>query len=192
MIPEPWHSFLTELDQAASAAVHLHCIGGFVVTQLYGLSRLTADVDVLSIVPFDEQAQLLQKGGKGSELHKKYRVYLYFVAVASYPSDYEKRLTEMFPGTYKHLRLLALDPYDLALTKLSRNIERDRDDVKYLARTIPFDLEVLKQRYQAEFRPYVLGEPNQHDLTLELWIEMIQEERNASGGKSGTEGTFSP
>ncbi|SRR5712691_5486780 len=182
-IPEPWHSFLTELDQAASEEVCLHCMGGFVVTQLYGLARPTADVDVLSIAPVAQRANLLQKGGKGSELHKKYRIYLDYVTVASYSSDYDERLIEMFPGTYKHLRLLALDPYDLALTKLSRNIERDRDDVKYLARTIPFDLEVLKQRYQTEFRPYVIGDPKQHDLTLALWIEMLQEERNASAQK---------
>ena len=182
MIPEPWHSFLKELDQAASAEVSLHCIGGFVVTQLYGLPRQTADVDVIAIAPRDEQAAILRKAGKASELHKKYGVYLDFVAVASCPADYKEHLTEMFPGTYQRLRLYALDPYDLALTKLMRNIERDREDVKYLARTIGFDLEVLKYRYQTELRPYLIGDPKQHDLTLELWIEMIQEERNAGTG----------
>jgi hypothetical protein len=47
----------------------------------------------------------------------------------------------MFPGAFQNLRLMALDPYDLALTKLERNIERDRSDVRYLARAIPFDLD---------------------------------------------------
>lgn len=136
-------------------------------------------VDVIAIAPRDEQTPILRKAGKASELHKKYGVYLDFVAVASCPHDYMERLTEMFPGAYQRLRIYALDPYDLALTKLTRNIERDREDVKYLARTIGFDLEVLKHRYQTELRPYLIGDPNQHDLTLELWIEMIQEERNA-------------
>jgi len=36
---EPWQSFLTELDRAASDEVRLQCLGGFVVTQLYGLQR---------------------------------------------------------------------------------------------------------------------------------------------------------
>ena len=36
----------------------------------------------------------------------------------------------MFPGTFKHLRLFACDPYDVALSKLERNIQRDRDDVR--------------------------------------------------------------
>src|ERR1700739_878030 len=46
-IPEPWRSFLNELDRIATTTVRLDCIGGFVVTMLYGLSRPTADVDVL-------------------------------------------------------------------------------------------------------------------------------------------------
>jgi hypothetical protein len=39
--------------------------------------------------------------------------------VATHPDSYESRLTEMFPDIFRHLRLLALDPYDLALTKLT-------------------------------------------------------------------------
>jgi len=175
--PEPWHSFLTELDRAASEEVRLQCLGGFVVTQLYGLQRPTADVDVLSRVPPLDQ-KLVERARQGSELHKKYGVYLDVVTVASLPYNYEDRLKEMFPGIYKHLRLYALDPYDIALTKLSRNIERDRGDVKFLARTIPFDLELLRNRYQDEVRPYVIGNPSEYDLTMELWTKMIQEERD--------------
>jgi hypothetical protein len=50
-IPEPWFSFLKELDALATETVRMECIGGFVVTVLYGLSRATADVDVLEITP---------------------------------------------------------------------------------------------------------------------------------------------
>ena len=38
-MPEPWRSFLNELDRIANSTVRLDCIGGFVVTMLYGLSR---------------------------------------------------------------------------------------------------------------------------------------------------------
>jgi len=47
--PEPWDSFLKDLDAAVDAPVRLDCIGGFVVTQLYGLDRPTADVDVIEL-----------------------------------------------------------------------------------------------------------------------------------------------
>ena len=72
--------------------------------------------------------------------------------------DYESRLTEMFPGSFKKIRLLALDAYDIALSKLERNVQRDRDDVKYLARTLPMDLKLLAHRYEEELKP-ILGNP---------------------------------
>jgi hypothetical protein len=61
---------------------------------------------------------------------------------------------------------------------LERNIERDRNDVRFLARTIPFDPEVLDRRYKEELRPFV-NNTKRADLTMELWLEMIQEDRRA-------------
>jgi hypothetical protein len=82
----------------------------------------------------------------------------------------------MFAKTFSHLRLYALDPYDLALSKIERNTQRDRDDVKHLARIVPLDLNMLKERYDKELRPD-LGNPKREDLTLKLWFEAIEEER---------------
>jgi hypothetical protein len=151
-------------------------LGGFVMTMLYGLDRPTADVDVLPIGSNAATESLISLAGQGSKLHKKYRVYLQVVGVAQVPVNYEDRLTEMFPETFNHLRLFALDPYDLALSKLERNTQRDRDDVKHLARILSLDLKLLQERYQKELRPD-LGNPDREDLTLKLWIEVIEEER---------------
>jgi len=175
-IPEPWHSFLSELDAAVETEVRLDCMGGFVVTLVYGFSRPTADLDVLEIAPREAGKPMLQLGMQGGPLHKKYKIYLDPVGVAHVPENYEERLTEIFPKSFQHLRLCALDPYDLALSKLERNIQRDRDDVKYLVRTVPLDLDVLKQRYQKELR-WQLGNPEREDLTLKLWIDAIEEEK---------------
>jgi hypothetical protein len=175
-IPEPWASFLSQVDDHLSEDVELHCFGGFVITMLYGLARSTSDVDVLPAIKRSAWGHLADLAGKGSELHRRYGIYLDFVTVATVPEDYDRRLTEMFPGAFRHLRLLAFDPYDLALAKLERNIQRDRDDVKHLARTIPFDLEALKDRYLRELRP-LLGNPDREDLTLRLWVEAIEEDR---------------
>jgi hypothetical protein len=98
--------------------------------------------------------------------------------VAKVPENYEDWLTEMFPGAYVKLRLCALDPHDLALSKLERNIQRDRDDVKHLARSAAFDLEILKERYEKELR-WQLGNPEREDVTLKLWTEMLEEGRTA-------------
>jgi Nucleotidyltransferase of unknown function (DUF6036) len=175
-VPEPWLSFLKELDALVTTTVRLDCIGGFVVTMLYGLGRPTADVDVLEIAPLSAALAFGQVAMQGGPLHKKYGVYLDRVTIVQAPYEYESRLVEMFPGAFQHLLMMALDPYDLALTKLERNIERDRSDVLHLARTVPFDLSVLRERYFSEQRPY-LGNPKREDLTLQLWIEAIEEER---------------
>jgi hypothetical protein len=175
-IPKPWKVFLEELDQLVSSKVSLHCLGGFVVTACYGLARPTADLDVLLILPSEAQALLIGLAGKDSGLHNKHGVYLDVVTVASHPDNYEQRLTEVFAGTFHHLRLLALDPYDLALAKLERNLQRDRDDVVFLAEAVPFDLGILRTRYEQEMRPY-LGSPDREDLTLDLWVDMIEERR---------------
>jgi hypothetical protein len=175
--PEPWASFFRELDGHLQGAVALHCLGGFVVTVCYGLPRATADIDVLSVVPNDKLADLVSFAGESSALHRKHGVYLDLVTVAACPYEYEDRLIEL-SGPWERLRLFALDPYDVALAKLERNLQRDRDDVLYLAITVPLAIDVLRTRYCLELRPY-LGRPEREDLTLELWIEMIQETRGA-------------
>ena len=175
-ILEPWKSFFTEIDNFLDEEVELHCLGGFVMTMLYSLDRPTADVDVLPLGSNAVTESLIGLAGEGSALHKKHSVYLQVVGVAPIPINYEDRLTEMFAKTFNHLCLLALDPYDLALSKIERNTQRDRDDVKHLARTVPLDLNVLKERYEKELRPD-LGNVKREDLTLKLWIEAIEEER---------------
>ena len=175
-IPEPWLSFLRELDSSVHEDIRLDCMGGFVVSLVYGFSRPTGDLDVLEISPREAGRPMLELGMQGGPLHKKYKIYLDHVGVDHVPENYEERLSEISPKVFKHLRLFALDPYDLALSKLERNVQRDRDDVMHLARIVPFDLEVLKDRYQKELR-WQMGNPDREDLTLRLWIEAIEEER---------------
>jgi hypothetical protein len=143
---------------------------------LYGLGRTTGDLDVLEIAPKCAAQAFREVASEGGKLHEKYKVYLDQVGVAQPPYEYESRLVEMFPGAFRYLHLMALDPYDLALTKLERNFERDRSDVRHLARTVPFDLDILRDRYTKELRPY-LSNPTREDLTLRFWIEDIEEDR---------------
>jgi hypothetical protein len=172
--PEPWNSFLREIDGFVSEETTFILLGGFVVTVLYGAPRTTSDVDALTVTGLGPR--LLRYAGEGSPLHRKHDIYLDPVGVATLPENYEERLTEIYANAYKKLRLFALDAYDIALAKIERNIARDRDDVKHLARVVPFDLDVLRGRYYDELR-ICLGNPEREDLTLALWIEMIEEQR---------------
>ncbi len=176
-IPEPWKSFFVAIDANLKEEIRLEILGGLVVTILYNAPRTTADVDVVSVVPNTQTRNLIETAGEGSELYKKHGIYLDRVGIATLPENYEDRLNEIFLGELQSLRLFALDPYDIALAKIERNIDRDREDVKHLARAVPFDLQVLEERYFKELRP-VLGIPEREDLTLRLWIEMIREDRS--------------
>jgi hypothetical protein len=179
-LPEPWRGFLRELDGALPHAVSLHCLGGFVLSVCYGMPRATADIDVLAVVPGTDAAMLVRSAGRGSVLHAKHRVCLDVVTVANYPDSYEDRVVDAFPDVFRRLRLMVLDPYDLALSKLERNAPHDREDVFYLARVVPLDLDVLGERYRLEMRPY-LGAPAREDLSLQLWIDAITERRRRPG-----------
>jgi len=156
------------VDRLISEPVELHCVGGFVMGACYGLPRPTGDVDYISIRPLAELAHLQEIAGPQSKLAKKFKVYFQHVGIASYPENYADRLIEMYPDFFRNLRLFALDPYDLALSKLERNAPVDREDVTYLAKQVPLDFPVLEQRYREEIRPN-LANPEPHDLTLELW-----------------------
>ena len=172
--PEPWRSFLQALDTELKGVVALHCLGGFVVTQQYGIGRSTSDIDFLSVTTASSEDNVEALGGLGSPLHQRYRVYLQYVGIATPPCDYADRLQRMFPGAHwTKLQLYALDPVDLALSKLERNSDRDRDDVLRLARAGHIDGRVLKARYIEEVRPYLLNKEEWHDQTLQLWLEMI-------------------
>ena len=177
--PEPWHSFLIDVDVLVPAEVYLYCLGGFVMQQLYGLPRPTVDIDTLPISPRDQTALLMDKAGKGSELCLKHKVYLDIVGVCDYPESYDERLTAMFSGAYKNLRLFALEVHDLALAKLGRNSARDREDIRFLAKKAPLDIDILKERYAKELRPYLANQARE-DFTMNLWIEMIEEDRAKS------------
>jgi hypothetical protein len=171
--PEPWQSFLRELDERLTEAIELHCIGGFVVSLYYGIGRQTADIDFLNVVPWNPGVDLEAIAGRGSELHHRYSLYLQRVTIANAPEGYAARLTPMFPSAgWKRLSLLAMDAHDLALSKLERNLERDRDDVLGLAVGGLLDAETLKTRYQEELRPYLIGNVEWHDKTIQLWLEM--------------------
>ena len=178
---EPWASFLRELDGLLKAAVELHCLGGFVVTQQYGIGRETSDIDFLSVAARSREDDVEALAGLGSALYQKYRVYLQYVGVATPPCNYATRLQPMFPDeSWRRLRLLALDPTDIALSKLERNADRDRDDVLRLARAGLVDAQTLKARYYEEVRPYLLSRESWHDKTLELWLEMISPANSAA------------
>jgi hypothetical protein len=155
-----------------ASAKTFNCIAAVVSSRLSSTESPAPPATSISlgVVP-NVSSVLIEIGGKGSALHQKHKVYLDAVTVATPPENYEERLVPMFPGAWRRLRLFALEAHDLALSKLERNIERDRDDVQQLARAGHLRADILRERNYAELRPNLLAHEARHDLTLRLWLE---------------------
>ena len=179
-VSAPWNEFHDAIDAQLSAPADLHCIGGFVMTLQYGLSRATADIDVMEAAPTGALTELQRIAGHGSELERRFRVYLQVVRVAMYPENYASRLVPMWPGRFQRLRLFALEVHDLALTKLGRNSDVDRQDVRQLAAAGLINAKTLQERYEEEYRPNLSSGEEKLDLTIKLWIEMCWPENPRS------------
>lgn len=171
---EPWRSFLHDIDAQLAGPTEFHCLGGFVVAEYYGLARPTSDVDIIQVRGASSVADVQRIGGKGSTLAKKHRVYIDIVTVADVPERYEERLSDVYPAEFRNLKVRVFERHDLALAKLGRNQDYDREDVRRLAQGPGLEVAILEQRYRDELR-WQLANPDREDLTLKLWIEMINE-----------------
>lgn len=173
-LPSPWSEFISEVDQCLSIPIEIHCLGGFVLTVVYAVPRTTADVDYISIVPNSASAEFQNLAGPESKLGEKHRVYFQYAGgVSDIPDDYIERLTPLELGLSK-LTLKVLDPYDLVLSKLTRNSPKDREDVKAVAQKLNLSFRTLTARFEGEMKPWL---PNleRHELTLKLWREYFAE-----------------
>ena len=167
-----------ELDSLVGQGTVLQCLG-FVVTQCYGAARLTADFDVLwSVAPREISTEM---AGRGSAFSKKYKMYVDVVTVAEFTYEYESRLIDIYPGAFRHLRLRVLDPYDIALAKLGQNNDRDREDVLFLAQTVPFDLDLFESRFREELEPNLMGNAREKADWFQSWLVDIRDERSKHG-----------
>ncbi len=73
----------------------------------------------------------------------------------------------------KMLQLFVLDLYDLFLSKPTRNIGKDREDVKALAQQQTLSFSIVSKRYEEEMKPWISNAEKQ-DLTLyTLWKDFF-------------------
>jgi hypothetical protein len=55
-------------------------------------------------------------------------------------------------------------------------------------KTLAFDLVLLQERYRVELGPDLMGIPENQDAVMNLWIEMIEEDRqNAKSNQPAPE-----
>jgi len=174
-LPEPWPSFLAELDNILSRPAELHCLGGLVLAIAYGIPRPTGDLDYFKIEPFELLQEVEKLAGRESKLARKYKVYVQFAGgVTDLPEHHDERLVDL-NLELRNVSLKVLEPYDLALSKLTRNNPKDREDVKYLAAKLRLSYKGLVERFEAEMKPW-LPNVDRHQRTLTaVWQEYFLE-----------------
>lgn len=161
----------------------------------YDMTRPTVDIDVVDVMPDEAKQTLAVLAGAGTALHKRHRVYLQIVGIAQLPYHYEDRVRVMSTPFLQRLSIAVPDSYDLALSKVGRNLEIDVEDVLALAESQAFDLQLLNDRYQSELRPYLHGLIERHDSTIRFWCEAIaarQQRSQARGSARDTLGRDCP
>lgn len=173
-VAEPWAGFLRELDGMLDQPVELHRVGGFVLAALHHLPRPTADVDYIAAVPNDTGRKLEALAGRESALARRRGLWVQHVTIADFPDGYARRLRNIVVSGLRRLRLRALEPHDLALSKLTRNHPVDVEDVRFLIARGSLRAGLLRDRYLKELRPY-LANVERHDLTLELWLDLFED-----------------
>ena len=88
-----------------------------------------------------------------------------------YPIHCADRFIRVFP-LWPRVRLWALEPHDLALTKLERSNDRDIRDVMFLAQAGWITRDVLISRFEAEMEPFIANRtPTWNRTTLNMWID---------------------
>jgi Nucleotidyltransferase of unknown function (DUF6036) len=176
-IPEPWQSFLSDVDQKLQERTKVHCLGGFVLAVLWDLPRPTGDLDFIEIEPPRANAELLKIAGEGSDLDDQYHLKFQRVSITDHPEGYASRLIDITPRTFRSLQLMAFEVHDLVLAKIARFAPRDRQDIAFLIRKGALDRGLLERRYEEELRPYALNETRYAD-NLKLCLgELFHAER---------------
>ena len=99
---------------------------------------------MLDVVPDSVVVTLSNQAGNGSPLAIEHKIYIGIVGVACPPYKYKSRLRPLNKGAFEHLVLRVMDSYDVALTDLERDSDKDFQDVLALAERAPFDLELFE------------------------------------------------
>jgi hypothetical protein len=169
--------FLGEIDkrlakQWPGQIVELYVFGGAAAVVAYAAKRATVDLDVY-LENKEIEGKLLEWGGHGSQLEKKYGVYLESANTSLMlieDPEWRERSVEIMHGKFKSMRLMAVSKEDLILSKLSRYNDRDRADIQHLIETCKADAEKLVSYYKSA-RQYYVGYLGTLDATFNIVLK---------------------
>lgn len=145
--------------------IYLILIGAASLIVKYNLKRATSDIDIMDIgLPVN------RIGGLGALL-SRLGYHVVSDAIVNLHPDYLERVEHI---TQKgNVSVLCLGPYDLSISKISRGLTRDVDDIVSSDVLNGQNLGVLKKLYE-EASAYWVGNPEHFKLNWELFQDAYQ------------------
>ncbi len=150
--------FFTELDLvlaplAVGRALDLYHIGRSSLWWEISGGAATYDVDVVwPDGPPDLTEAALKAFGEGTTKAREHDLYLELVSPGLPPlTGGARKRARVAPGPWAVIRVLYLEPNDLAITKMTRFATRDRADIRLLADLGLLDAEELEKRLEVAY-----------------------------------------
>ena len=128
--PETVEQYLRELGSLVSEPTRL-VVGGAIALILQGyLTRRTEDIDV----PDEVGTAIRSRREPLERLAERYGLRIAHFQSHYLPAGWQNRL--LWQGDFGRLNVYVVDPYDLFVGKLCSRRDKDRDDVRVLARRL--------------------------------------------------------
>lgn len=157
--------------------VHAWLAGGFAV-HFHTAYRISDDVDIKwshkFLIPPDMQTFELDSPGNAAGTRIIVMDGSFADVMGSFPPDWEERSQEVH--RFHNMVLHVIDPVDLAVSKVARFSERDREDIQALAERGLIDPDTFAKRLDEAFDHYV------GDMTLVRYNVRDAKEIVASAG----------
>ena len=146
---------ISKLNEFSGMPMDIYAVGGTALT-LLGLKDSTRDIDfnIDSSKGYAEAEKLFLRMGFKKIGPTKWETDIGFfidfyqegyIFSVQLPADYEKTSIEI--RNFGKIRLLAINPYDIIITKLGRSDSKDFDDIKTILMKERINLGKLADRY---------------------------------------------
>lgn len=135
--------FLVSLDRHLEKPKRLTLIGGAAASLAYGIRRTTSDIDTIDSIADLEKSINLARKETGLD------VPFQEVGVWDAPYHFEDRLQTIDMGLRK-LHIIVPEKHDLALMKVVRGQENDKDAIEQIANRVGLDKPTMVSRFKNE------------------------------------------
>jgi hypothetical protein len=153
-------------DKYPDSKIHIILIGASSLLIKHSLQRATHDIDITdSGIP-----RLIGIGG----MLQKLGFHVVSEVLVNFHPDYVDRL-EMVSDK-ENISILSIHPYDIAITKIGRGLQKDFDDLFESNILSKIDIPRLDDLYQ-EASSYWIGDPENFSRNWERFINHVHQRR---------------